>query len=86
MPSIIAKSGRTPTITVKFTAKELDMLTILAADQLFRREFIDSRFPGHRADPADLSFGKHLLERLRSLTQPGYSARISSARREGTVT
>jgi hypothetical protein len=52
-------------ITVKFTPRELDMLTILAADQLFRREFIDSRLPGSAANPAELSQGKKLVERLR---------------------
>ncbi|HEV2201760.1 MAG TPA: hypothetical protein VGR73_18220 [Bryobacteraceae bacterium] len=85
MTSIGDKPARVALITVKLTAKELDMLTVLAADQLFRREFIDSRFPGHRNDPADLSFGKHLLERLRCLARPGYSAKIPSSRRNGTA-
>lgn len=79
-----AKAGHMALITVKFTARELDMLTVLAADQLFRREFIDSRFPGHRSDPADLSFGKHLLERLRSVAHPG-SPKFPPARRNGTA-
>jgi len=52
-------------ITVKFTPRELDMLTILAADQLFRREFIDSRLPGSAPNPAELNQGKKLVERLR---------------------
>jgi hypothetical protein len=82
MTNIGAKSVRMPSITVKFTAKELDILTVLAADQLFRREFIDSRFPGHHSDPADLSLGKHLLERLRTLAHP---AKFQSPRRNGTA-
>jgi hypothetical protein len=36
MTSNGAKSVRMATITVKFTAKELDLLTFLAGDQLFR--------------------------------------------------
>jgi hypothetical protein len=54
-------------ITVKFTAKEIELLSTLASDQLFRREFIDSRLPGTRLNPAELSLGKQLLARLRSL-------------------
>ena len=41
-------------ITVKFTAKELELLSSLASDQLFRREFIDSRLPSHKSNPAEL--------------------------------
>jgi hypothetical protein len=55
-------------ITVKLTAKELELLSSLASDQLFRREFIDPRLPGHKSDPAELSLGKKLVERLRFMT------------------
>jgi hypothetical protein len=55
------------TITVKLTAKELQTLISLASDQLFRREFIDPRMPGHKSNPAELSLGKKLVERLRSM-------------------
>jgi hypothetical protein len=55
------------TITVKLSAKELETLTSLASDQLFRREFIDPRMPGHKSNPAELSLGKKLVERLRSM-------------------
>jgi hypothetical protein len=51
-------------ITLKLTAAELDLLRSLAADQLFRREFIDPRMPGNRSNPAELSLGKKLVERL----------------------
>jgi hypothetical protein len=54
------------TISVKLTAKEIDLLAALASDQLFRREFIDPRMPGHRSNPGELSLGKTLVERLRS--------------------
>lgn len=52
-------------ISIKFTAKELELLSSLASDQLFRREFIDPRMPGYKSNPADLSLGKKLVERLR---------------------
>jgi len=52
-------------ITVKLTDQELGLLTSLAADQLFRREFIDPKMPGYRSNPAELGMGKRLVERLR---------------------
>jgi len=52
-------------ISLKFTAKELELLASLASDQLFRREFIDPRMPGYKANPEDVSLGKKLVERLR---------------------
>jgi len=54
-------------ITVKLTLKELDLLTSLASDQLFRREFIDPKMPGYRSNPAEVSLGKKMVERLRSV-------------------
>jgi hypothetical protein len=52
-------------ISIKFTSREIELLSSLASDQLFRREFIDPRIPGHKVNPADLSLGKQLVERLR---------------------
>ncbi len=52
-------------IIVKFTTQEIELLSSLAQDQLFRREFIDSRLPGFRSNPGDLSLGKKLVERMR---------------------
>ena len=52
-------------ISVKFTTHEIELLSSLASDQLFRREFIDPRMPGHRSNPVDLDLGKKLVERLR---------------------
>ena len=45
-------------ITLKFSAMELELLSNLASDQLFRREFIDSRLPGHKSNPAELLLAK----------------------------
>lgn len=70
-------------ITVKLTAKELDLLTVLASDQLFRREFIDPRMPGYTCNPGELSLGKKLVERLRLIADRGYATRIPLRRRNG---
>jgi hypothetical protein len=56
-----------PIITVKLTDQELGLLTALAADQLFRREFIDPKMPGYKSNPGELSLGKKLVERLRAV-------------------
>ena len=53
-------------ISLKFTTREVELLSSLVSDQLFRREFIDPRLPGYRSNPADLTLGKKLSERLRS--------------------
>ncbi|HSM76846.1 MAG TPA: hypothetical protein VLT57_04440 [Bryobacteraceae bacterium] len=55
-------------ITMKFTTNELELLSRLASDQLFRREFIDPRLPGNKFNAAELSLGKQLVERLRLVT------------------
>jgi hypothetical protein len=75
--------SRMTRITLKLTAKELDLLTSLASDQLFRREFIDSRMPGCKSNSAELSLGKRLVERLR-LTASRASG-VSIPRRNGTT-
>jgi len=54
-------------ITIKLTPEEVELLASLASDQLFRREFIDPKMPGHRANPGALRLGKQLAERLQAL-------------------
>jgi len=68
-----------PQITLKLTDQELGLLTNLAADQLFRREFIDPKMPGYKFNPAELSLGKKLVERLRLITDRAANARVSKA-------
>jgi hypothetical protein len=70
-------------ITLKFTATELELLTSLASDQLFRREFIDSRLPGYKSNPAELGLGKKLAERLKLAADRVKG--IPLARRNGTT-
>jgi hypothetical protein len=64
-------------ITVTFTTAELALLRSLAADQLFRREFIDPRLPGYRSNRAEIAQGKQLLERLKLLTDAAMGTRPS---------
>jgi hypothetical protein len=70
-------------ITMKLTTKELELLTTLASDQLFRREFIDLKMPGYQSNSAEMSLGKALVARLRSLVDPGCARRTPSARMAG---
>jgi hypothetical protein len=66
-----------PLITIKLTDQELGLLTNLAADQLFRREFIDPKMPGYKFNPGELSLGKKLVERLRQITDRAANARTA---------
>ena len=65
-------------ITLKFTLTELQILTGLAADQLFRKEFIDSRLPGFKHNVPELNVGKQLIQRMR-LAAGGPAARTATA-------
>jgi len=70
-------------ITVNFNAKELELLSSLASDQLFRREFIDPRIPGYKSNTAELSLGKQLVERLRLVMDR--ARRTTPPRRNGAA-
>jgi hypothetical protein len=61
--------------TVLLSAQELKLLADLASDQLFRREFIDPKMPGHRPNRAEVAFGKDLVERLRRTLNPDRAQR-----------
>ena len=50
---------------LQLSLEELALLVSLASDQLFRREFIDPKMPGYKADPREVAFGKALVGRLR---------------------
>jgi hypothetical protein len=64
-------------ITVKLTTEELDLLTALASDQLFRRQYIDPRLPGYKSNPAEVRVGKELVERLRQLNDRAKGTPVS---------
>ncbi|MBL8230753.1 MAG: hypothetical protein JNL98_19830 [Bryobacterales bacterium] len=63
--------------TVELTAQELNLLANLASDQLFRREFIDPKMPGHRSNVAEVALGKDLVERLRLILNPDRARRTT---------
>ncbi len=67
-------------LTLKLTVEELEVLTTLASDQLFRTEFIDPKFPGYEQNSAKLSLGKALVGRLRSIIDPASATRTPSVR------
>ena len=57
-------------VTLKLTTKELELLTTLVADQLFRKEFIDPKIPGFKSNADDIGLGKTLMGRLRFMLDP----------------
>jgi len=63
------------------TVDELRLLASLASDQLFRRQFIDPRFPGYKGSLEEVHLGKSLVGRMRLIIdERPYPA---SARRQG---
>ena len=58
-------------IAAILTILEEKRAEVLAHDHAgyFRSEFIDTKFPGHKSNPVELTCGKQLIERLRSLTE-----------------
>jgi hypothetical protein len=64
-------------ITLKLTLEELELMTTLASDQLFRREFIDPKMPGHKSNPEEMKLGKALVARMKLLVDPDSAKRIS---------
>jgi hypothetical protein len=54
-------------MTLKLTLEELRLLAGLAADQLFRKQFIDPKMPGYRARPEEMKLGKTLVARLQTM-------------------
>ena len=58
-------------ITLRLTIEELELLTTLASDQVFRREFIEPRMPGYRANAKEMALGKALVGRMRLMVSQG---------------
>jgi len=52
-------------VALKLTLEELRLLATLASDQVFRRQFIDPRMPGHRPNSEEMNLSKALVARLR---------------------
>ena len=72
-------------VTLKLTVEELRLVTTLASDQLFRREFIDPRMPGFRPNPAEVGIGKALVVRFRSMIAEASSPARLLGRSTGAV-
>lgn len=72
-------------ITLKLTVKELELLTTMAADQLFRKEFIDPRMPGYRSNPEEMNLSRTLVGRLRKIVDPSYAKRTPPPRTTGAT-
>ncbi len=70
-------------ITIKLTLKELELLTTLASDQLFRKEYIDPKMPGYKSNSAEINLGKVLVTRFRSLLDSGPLKKATLARASG---
>jgi hypothetical protein len=69
---------RMTSVTIRLTIRELELLIGLASDQLFRREFIDPKMPGYRANSGEITLSKLLIGRLRSLLEPGAAKKAPS--------
>jgi hypothetical protein len=70
-------------VTLKLTTKELELLTTLVSDQLFRKEFIDPKMPGYRSDSDEISLGKALIGRLRFMLGPAPAKGTTNTRISG---
>jgi len=53
-------------LTMEFTLEELGVLTNMASDQLFRKQFIDPKMPGFIPIHDELNLCKDVVGRLRS--------------------
>ncbi len=58
-------------INFAVTLEELRLLASLASDQLFRRQFIDSKMPGYKGSPEELDLGKALVGRMKLIIDDG---------------
>ena len=65
-------------ITLKLTLEELKLLAALASDQLFRRQFIDPRMPGHKNNPEEVTLAKALVARMQLMLDDGSPKRAPS--------
>ncbi len=56
-------------INLSLSVEELSLLASLAADQLFRRQFIDPKMPGYKGNPEEVVQGKALVGRMRLMIE-----------------
>lgn len=67
-------------ITIKLSPSDLELLTSLASDQLFRQEFIDHRLPGCKTDPVLVQRGKAIVNRLQAILDPAAAKKAAQAK------
>jgi hypothetical protein len=58
-------------VTLEFTPEELGVLTTMASDQLFRKQFIDPKMPGFVQNHDELDLCKSVVGRLRTAVEDG---------------
>jgi hypothetical protein len=58
-------------VTLEFTPDELGVLTAMASDQLFRKQFIDPKMPGFIPNHDELDLCKSVVGRLRTAVEEG---------------
>jgi hypothetical protein len=58
-------------VTLDFTPDELGVLTAMASDQLFRKQFIDPKMPGFIPNHDELDLCKSVVGRLRTAVEEG---------------
>ena len=63
-------------MTLKLTVEEVKLLATLVSDQLFRREFIDPKMPGHKSNSEEMKLGKALVARMKLMVDPDAAKRI----------
>jgi hypothetical protein len=66
-------------LSLEFTTEELGILTTMASDQLFRKQFIDSKMPGFKPNREELDLCKNLVGRLRSVVDEQRTKAASSS-------
>lgn len=69
--SPVEKPAAMKLIAVKLPEAQVELLIQLASEQLFRREFVDSKRPGHKPKPEEVKMGKEVIRRLRMLLDRG---------------
>jgi hypothetical protein len=72
-------------VSLEFTTEELGLLTTMASDQLFRKQFIDSKMPGFKPNREELDVCKNLVGRLRSVVDEQRTKSASAPPKKATA-
>jgi hypothetical protein len=66
-------------LSVQLSLEELQALLELLENQLFRMKYIDSKIPGHKADPAKLRVATSGVEVLRDAFKKAKGFKVKGA-------